>query len=124
MRNKAVLKRKWTRERRKKHIRKIVSGTAQRARLVVHRTNRHIYAQLVDDASERTLSGVSSLTPTLRDELKGKTPLEKAKRIGEAVAQKAKDIHIETVVFDRNGCLYHGRVKAVAEAARAAGLKF
>ena len=124
MLQKAVLRRKLAHERRKKHIRKIVSGTAQRARLVVHRTNRHIYAQLVDDVSERTLSGVSSLTPALRKELKGKSPLEQAKRIGEAVAQKAKDIQIENVVFDRNGFLYHGRVKAVAEAARAAGLKF
>jgi large subunit ribosomal protein L18 len=124
MLQKAVLKRKLARERRKKHIRKIISGTAERARLVVHRTNRHIYAQLVDDSNERTLSGISSLSPALREELKGKTPLEIAKRVGEAVAQKAKEIQIENVVFDRNGFLYHGRVKAVAEAARAAGLKF
>ncbi len=124
MQQKAVLKRKLVRERRKKHIRKIINGTAERARLVVHRTNRHIYAQFVDDANERTLSGISSLSPELREELKGKTPMEKAKRIGEAVAQKAKEIEINNVVFDRNGFLYHGRVKAVAEAARAAGLKF
>jgi large subunit ribosomal protein L18 len=121
---KAALRRKQAHQRRKKHIRKIVNGTATRPRLVVYRSNQHIYAQLVDDESQRTLTEVSSLTPSLRRDLKGKAPVEKARQVGEAMARKAKEKHIEQVVFDRNGFLYHGRVRAVAEAARAAGLKF
>ena len=121
---KSALRRKRAHERRKKHIRKIVNGTAQRPRLVVSRSNHHIYAQLVDDETGHTLTGVSSLTPVLREELKGKAPLEKARRVGEAVAQKAKEKNIERAVFDRNGFLYHGRVQAVAEGARKAGLRF
>jgi large subunit ribosomal protein L18 len=121
---KAVLRHKQAHQRRKKHIRKIVQGTATRPRLVVYRSNQHIYAQLVDDESQRTLTEVSSLTPSLREDLKGKTPVDKARHVGEAMAKKAKEKQIEQVVFDRNGFLYHGRVRAVAEAARAAGLKF
>lgn len=121
---KPALRRKQARKRRKKHIRKVVNGTAQRPRLVVYRSNHHIYAQLVDDESGHTLTGVSSLAPWLREELRGKAPLEKARRVGEAMAQRAKENDIGRVVFDRNGFLFHGRVRAVAEGARGAGLKF
>ncbi len=121
---KAILHRKRARERRRKHIHKVVRGTAERPRLVVYRSNRHMYAQLVDDDTGRTLTGVSSLMPQLREEVRGRKPLEVAKRIGEAIAQNAREKQIESVVFDRNGFLYHGRVRALAEGARAAGLKF
>jgi len=122
--HKSTLQRERARLRRRKHIHKIVRGTAERPRLVVFRSNRHVYVQLIDDDTGRTLSGVSSLAPQLRQEVQGKKPLEVARRIGQAVAQRAKEKRIETVVFDRNGFLYHGRVRAVAEGAREAGLKF
>ncbi len=118
------VRREQARMRRKKHIHKVVKGTAQCPRLVVYRSNRHIFAQLVDDGAGKTISGVSSRMPGLYEELKGKKPVEKARRVGEAVAAKAKEKDIERVVFDRNGFLYHGRVRALAESARAAGLKF
>jgi large subunit ribosomal protein L18 len=121
---KAIFHRKRARERRRKHIHKVVRGTAERPRLVVYRSNRHMYAQLVDDDTGHTLTGVSSLMPQLREEVRGRKPLEVAKRIGEAIAQNAREKQIESVVFDRNGFLYHGRVRALAEGARAAGLKF
>lgn len=110
--------------RRKKHIRKIVSGTAVRPRLVVFRSERQIYLQLVDDDAGVTLTGVSSLTPDLRDSLKGKKPLVVCQLVGEACARKALEKNISQVVFDRNGFRYHGRVKAVADGARKGGLQF
>lgn len=110
--------------RRKKHIRKVVHGTGDRPRLVVFRSLHHVYAQLVDDVDGRTLFGVSSLTPDLKDQLSNKNPTEIAKLVGAACAEKAKEKQIENVVFDRNGFPYHGRVKAVADGARDAGLKF
>jgi large subunit ribosomal protein L18 len=110
--------------RRKKHIRKIVSGSALRPRLVVFRSERQMYAQLVDDEAGITITGVSSLTPDLRDSLKGKKPVEVSKLVGEACARKALEKNIQQVVFDRNGFRYHGRVKAVAEGARKGGLQF
>jgi large subunit ribosomal protein L18 len=110
--------------RRKKHIRKVVHGTAERPRMVIFRSLHHVYAQLVDDIEGRTLLGVSSLSPDIRPKLTGKNRSEIAKLVGAACAEKAKEKQIETVVFDRNGFPYHGRVKAVAEGARAAGLKF
>jgi large subunit ribosomal protein L18 len=110
--------------RRKKHIRKVVHGTGDRPRLVVFRSLHHIYAQLVDDVEGKTLLGVSSLTPGLRDHLSGKNPSEIAKLVGAACAEKAKEKQIGNVVFDRNGFPYRGRVKAIADGARDAGLKF
>jgi large subunit ribosomal protein L18 len=121
---KPAVRRERSRMRRKKHIHKIIKGTALCPRLVVFRSNHHMYAQLVDDDAGKTISGVSSRMPGLFEELKGKKPAEKARRVGEAVAAKAKEKEIERVVFDRNGFLYHGRMKALAEGARAAGLKF
>lgn len=113
--------------RRRKHmsIRKKITGTPQRPRLVVFRSNKNIYAQLVDDTSQRTITGISSLNKGLADELKkAKTKTEVAFIVGKAIAARAKEHNIETVVFDRAGYLYHGRVKALAEGAREGGLKF
>ncbi len=111
--------------RRKKRIRKKVHGTPERPRLVVFRSARHIYAQLVDDVNQKTLTGVSTVTPSLRDELQGVTgKVEKAKLVGKAIAEKAKELGVTRVVFDRGGYRYHGRVKAVADGAREGGLEF
>ena len=113
-----------SRARRKKHIRKTVHGTPERPRLVVYRSLRQVYAQLVDDVAGRTLTGVSSLSPELRDALADKKPSEVCMAVGEACARKAVAMNITQVVFDRNGFPYHGRVKAVAEGARKGGLQF
>lgn len=109
------------RYRIKKRIRKIVAGTAEKPRLSVFRSNKQIYAQLVDDASGKTLLAVSSLSKEL--EIAG-NKTEVAAIVGKAVAEKAIAAGISTVVFDRNGYLYHGRVKQLADAAREGGLKF
>ena len=108
------------RARIKRRIRKIVSGTASKPRLSVYRSNKEIYAQLVDDVSGVTLASVSS-----RDKnIKATTKAEAATLVGKTIAEKAAKTGVETVAFDRNGYLYHGRVKVLAEAAREAGLKF
>ncbi|MDW7682178.1 MAG: 50S ribosomal protein L18 [bacterium] len=118
-------KKKLARLKTKKHIRKTIFGTPDRPRLVVFRSARHIYAQLVDDTNQRTITGVSSLTANLKDELsKAGNRTEVAKLVGVKVAEKAKDLKLGKVVFDRNGYLYHGRVKALADGAREGGLKF
>lgn len=113
-----------SRLRRKKHIRKIVHGTSERPRLVVFRSERQIYAQLVDDEVGKTLTAVSSLTPELREKTAKMKPMDVCKLVGEACARKALERNINQVVFDRNGFPYHGRVKAVAEGARKGGLQF
>lgn len=105
------------RMKRKKRIRKKISGTPERPRLVVFRSNKSIYAQIVDDVAGRTLAAASSL------KLSGLTK-DVAVQVGKEVAGKAKELGIEKVVFDRNGYLYHGRVKALADGAREAGLIF
>jgi large subunit ribosomal protein L18 len=116
---------KITRQRKRKRIRKKISGTSERPRLVVFRSARNIYAQLVDDSQEKTILGVSTLNPDLQDAVaKAKTKVEAASLVGKSIAEKAKSKKINTVVFDRGSYLYHGRVKAVAEAARKNGLKF
>ncbi|MCB9676521.1 MAG: 50S ribosomal protein L18 [Alphaproteobacteria bacterium] len=107
------------RVRRKKHIRKVVHGTADRPRLTVFRSSKHIYAQLIDDESGRTLASASSLKS---GEFGGNK--DAAKKVGAELAKRALAASIETVVFDRNGYLYHGRVAALADGAREAGLKF
>mgnify|MGYP000666365419 CR=1 FL=1 len=109
------------RQRIKSRIRKVVSGTSARPRLSVFRSNKEIYAQLVDDVAGTTLVSVSSRDKGV--EAKG-SKTEVAALVGKSVAEKAKEAKIETVAFDRNGFLYHGRVKALADAAREAGLKF
>lgn len=110
--------------RRHMRIRRRVSGTPQRPRLAVFRSLVHIYAQVIDDTVGRTLASASTLDPEVRGELDGKTKTQQAEVIGRLVGQRAKSAGVEQVVFDRGGNLYHGRVKAVAEAARAAGLDF
>lgn len=107
--------------RRKKRIRAKVSGTAERPRLSVYRSNNHIYAQLIDDVTGNTLVTTSTLAKSV-DANGNKT--EQAKKVGEAIAKVCLEKGIENVVFDRNGFLYHGRVRALAESAREAGLKF
>jgi large subunit ribosomal protein L18 len=112
-----------SRTRRKKHIRKTVHGTSERPRLVVYRSLNQIYAQFVDDVSGKTLMGVSSLTPAIREKAAGKKPVEVSMTVGEACAKIAAEKDIQSVVFDRNGFPYRGRVKAVADGARKGGLK-
>jgi large subunit ribosomal protein L18 len=103
------------RVRRHVRVRRKVSGTAERPRLAVYRSNRHIYAQLIDDAAGRTLVSASDA-----DAMGGK--IDAAKAVGALIARRAKDAGITTVVFDRGGRLYHGRVAALADAAREGGL--
>lgn len=109
------------RERRHRRIRAKVSGTASRPRLSIFRSNKHIYAQIIDDEQGKTLISASDAE---MKSVKGKGKLETSKVVGEEVAKRAKDKKISKVVFDRSGYLYTGRVKQVAEGARAAGLDF
>ena len=109
------------RQRIKFRIKKIVSGTAQKPRLAVFRSNSEIYAQIIDDTKGVTLVAASSRDKDLKA---SGTKTEKAKQVGEAIAKKALAAGIETISFDRGGYLYHGRVKSLAEGAREGGLKF
>ncbi len=106
----------------KKRIRSIVSGSAERPRMSVFRSNKEIYVQLVDDMEGKTLLAASSSDKGIASEKGNKTEI--ANKVGKLIAEKAKEAGIETVVFDRNGYLYHGRVKALADGAREEGLKF
>jgi len=117
-----ALQKQERRERIKKRIRKIVFGSTQTPRLSVFRSNKQIYAQIIDDESGKTLAYASSLEKDIAAATGTKS--EKAAMVGKLIADKAKAISIEQVVFDRNGYLYHGRVKSVADAAREGGLKF
>jgi large subunit ribosomal protein L18 len=112
------------RERRKLRIRKKVTGTDQRPRLTVFRTAKHIYAQVIDDVKGTTLAHASTLTKDLRGTLSDDTKSDAAKKVGSLIAKICKSKGIEKVVFDRNGYLYHGRISALAQAAREAGLEF
>ena len=110
------------RVKRHRRVRKKVSGTAERPRLAVFRSNRHIYAQLIDDTSGRTLASASTAEAEQRS---GATAtVDAAKAVGQLVGERAKAAGVERVVFDRGGFLYHGRIAAVADAAREAGLEF
>lgn len=111
-----------SRLRRKKHIRKRLRGTAERPRLSVFRSAKHIYGQLIDDESGRTLAAASSLSPELKGSAGGNK--DGASAVGKLLAEKAKEANITQVVFDRNGYLYHGRVAALATACREGGLEF
>ncbi|MFD2573526.1 50S ribosomal protein L18 [Spirosoma soli] len=112
---------KARRQRIKFGIRAKLSGTAERPRLSVFRSNKAIYAQLIDDVAGNTLASASSVE--LKSEVEGNT-VETAKKVGQRLAEKAIAKNIDAVVFDRNGYLYHGKVKALADAAREGGLKF
>lgn len=113
------------RKRRHVRVRAKVSGTAQRPRLNVFRSSAHIYAQVIDDTVGRTLVSASDLEETVRERAgDGATKSARAEAVGTVVAERAKEAGLTKVVFDRGGFLYHGRVRAVAEAARASGLEF
>ena len=113
-----------SRQRRKYALRKRISGTADRPRLSVFRSNKHIYVQAIDDVNRVTLAACSDLDSGVAGGVDGKDKSEVAKLVGEAVGKKLREKQVTTVVFDRNGFIYHGRVKAVAEGAREAGLEF
>ncbi len=116
---------KTNRDKIKLKIRKKIIGTPERPRLVVFRSLNNIYAQLIDDTDQKTLLTVSSLNKETAEKLSAvKGKVDKSKVVGKILAEKAKTMNVESVVFDRNGYLYHGRVKAVAEGAREGGLKF
>ena len=112
------------RDRRKARIRKKVSGDSERPRLSVFRSARHIYAQVVDDSGGGTLAAASTLSPDLRGTLDADNKTGAAKKVGALIAKMCLERKVGKVVFDRNGFMYHGRVKALAEAAREAGLDF
>lgn len=115
-------KKKYSRLRIKKRVRKIVSGTQERPRMSVYRSNSEIYVQLIDDIAEKTVLAASSKEKGIADQKV--TKIEQAKLVGALIAEKAKEAGIENVIFDRNGFLYHGRIKSLADAARVGGLKF
>lgn len=116
--------RKLTRIRRHMRIRRRLSGTPDRPRLCVYRSNKHIYVQIIDDTSARTLVAASTLDKELRGKVEKTWNRAGAKAVGALVAERAKERGIAAVVFDRGGNIYHGRIAAVAEAAREAGLQF
>ena len=118
-------KTRGNRERKRKSIRKKISGTSEMPRLAVFRSSKNIYAQLIDDTQQKTITAVSTISPDLKKEAaEASTKIEAAKLVGKQIAIKAKKMKITRVVFDRGGYLYHGRVKAVADAARENGLHF
>ncbi len=119
------MKKRELRQRRKATIRKKVEGSQERPRLSVYRSLNHIYAQVIDDATGKTLVSASTLSPELKDGKKAQgKKKELAKEVGLLIAKKCQEQKIGAVVFDRNGFMYHGRVAAVAEGAREGGLKF
>lgn len=120
----AQYNRREQRAKRRRRIRAKINGTAERPRLNVFRSSQHIYAQVIDDVRGHTLVAASTLEAGLRSQLDGTSKVEEAKLVGQLVAERAREAGIGKVVFDRGGYLYHGRVKALAEAARAAGLEF
>jgi large subunit ribosomal protein L18 len=113
-----------SRLRRKKRIRKKISGTAEKPRLCVFKSLKNMYAQIVDDATGKVVTGVSTLTTEVKGGIKYGGNAASAKKVGETIAKKALDLGIKEIVFDRNGFKYHGRVKALAEGAREGGLIF
>ena len=117
------LKKEDARLKRKRSIRKKVAGTPERPRLTVFRSARHMYAQVVDDVARTTIAAASTLDEQLVAELAGLKKKDRAKKVGALVARRCLDKGVSQVVFDRNGYIYHGRIAAVADAAREAGLK-
>lgn len=117
-------KKEWARQRRHRRVRKRVFGTQICPRLSVFKSNRHIYAQIVDDETGRTLTAASTLSPELKGSLVDGNKTGIARRVGQLLAEKARAASIERVLFDRGGYKFHGRVKALAEGAREGGLDF
>jgi large subunit ribosomal protein L18 len=111
-------------ERRQRRVRGKISGTAERPRLRVTRTNGQIYAQVIDDVSGTTIAAASTVEAELSKELKNGANIDAARAVGEAVGARAKAAGVTSVIFDRGGRIYHGRVKALADGARSAGLEF
>ena len=109
---------------RKKRVRAKISGTPQRPRLSVYKSNANIYAQIIDDVNGVTLVSANTLQKDVADGLESKSNIEAASKVGDAIAKRAIEAGISEVAFDRNGNIYHGKVKALADAAREAGLKF
>ena len=116
--------RKQIRDRIHKRIRKRVSGTAERPRLAVHFSGKHVYAQVIDDDGGRTLAAAGTTEESLASKGKGAANLASAQKVGKAVAERLLAKNVDKVVFDRGGTQYHGKVKALADAAREGGLKF
>ena len=112
------------RQRRKRSIRKKINGSAERPRLSVFRSSKHIYAQVIDDSQGVTLAAASTRCADLQGELTGKKKSEQATLVGQLIATRCIEKEISQVVFDRNGFIYHGRVRAVADGAREGGLQF
>lgn len=119
-----ALSKEHTRQRRHQRIRKRVAGTADKPRLSVYKSLNHIYVQLIDDRTGKTLLSASTLEKDVRSGLKHGGNLSAAKQVGTSIAQRALSKKIDTVVFDRGGYKYHGCIKALADAAREQGLKF
>ncbi len=111
-------------ERRRKRVRHVIMGTVERPRLNVFRSSSHIYAQIIDDIKGTTLAAASSLDKSLRKSLKATGNIEAAKVVGKLIADRAKAAKVSAVVFDRGGRMYHGRIKALADASREGGLQF
>ena len=111
-------------QRRHRRVRRKVNGTSERPRLAVFRSNEHIYAQVIDDQGQHTMAAASSLEPGLKSELKSGATCEASAAVGKLIAQRSLEKGISKVVFDRGGNLYHGRIQALAEAAREGGLDF
>lgn len=111
-------------KRRHQRLRKKVSGTSERPRLAVFRSNKHIYVQLIDDVAQHTLVAASTVEPELKSKISSGATCEASEAVGKLVAERAMAKGIKKVVFDRGGNLYHGRIKSLAEAARQTGLDF
>jgi len=118
--NQKVLRRKKIHRR----VRSRILGTAEKPRMNVYKSSKHLYVQFIDDDNGRTLTATSTLSSEISKDLDGKAGVEKAEVVGKHAAEKAKELGIDEVVFDRGGYIYHGKVKAIAEAARENGLKF
>jgi len=116
--------RKQETQKRHRRIRVTLGGTAEKPRLAVYRSNKHIYAQLIDDVNGITLVSASSIQGSLKEKLSHGGNIEASKELGKIIAKQAQEKGISQIVFDRGGNLYHGRVAAIAEAAREAGLQF
>ncbi len=112
------------RQRRHERVRKLISGTPEKPRLNVYRSSKNIYVQVIDDVNGVTLASASTLEKSIQEEIAGKTKTEAAKLVGQTIGARAKEKGIETVVFDRGGYHYTGRVQALADGAREAGLEF
>ena len=117
-------KRRESRVTRHRRLRRKLQGTSEVPRMAVHRTIKHMYVQFVDDSVGKSLAGTSTLDPKVRDQIAGKSKTERCKLLGQRAAEIAKEKGIERVAFDRGGNVYHGRIRALAESAREAGLKF